>query len=237
MLGGLAFAAVLALLWGKLTFSLKGPYFSLSTIAIAEILRLVAINEEWLSGGATGVFIMDLPTPFGIDLFDKLSQYYMALLFAVLTLLVVFMVSTRKLGYQLRAVREDEDAAMAAGINPTTVKLKAFAVSGALTSIGGGIYAIFLSFLEPHVIFNLLLSIQIALTAIIGGRGTLWGPALGAVVLVVAGEVFRTTFAQANLLVYGLLILVVVLFFPRGIVGEIVRNMIRRSYANRAQSQ
>jgi branched-chain amino acid transport system permease protein len=237
MLGGLAFAAVLALLWGKLTFSLKGPYFSLSTIAIAEILRLVAINEEWLSGGATGVFIMDLPTPFGIDLFDKLSQYYMALLFAVLTLLVVFMVSTRKLGYQLRAVREDEDAAMAAGINPTTVKLKAFAVSGALTSIGGGIYAIFLSFLEPHVIFNLLLSIQIALTAIIGGRGTLWGPALGAVVLVVAGEVFRTTFAQANMLVYGLLILVVVLFFPRGIVGEIVRNMIRRSYANRAQSQ
>lgn len=237
MLGGMAFAAVLALLWGKLTFSLKGPYFSLSTIAIAEILRLVAINEEWLSGGATGVFIMELPEPFGIDLFDKLSQFYMALAFAALTLLVVFMISSRKLGYQLRAVREDEDAAMAAGINPTTVKLKAFAISGALTSIGGGIYAIFLSFLEPHVIFNLLLSIQIALTAIIGGRGTLWGPALGAVVLVLAGEVFRTTFAQANMLVYGLLILIVVLFFPRGIVGEIVRNMIRRSYANRAQSQ
>lgn len=237
MLGGMAFAAVLALLWGKLTFSLKGPYFSLSTIAVAEILRLVAINEEWLSGGATGVFIMELPEPFGIDLFDKLSQFYMALAFAALTLLVVFMISSRKLGYQLRAVREDEDAAMAAGINPTTVKLKAFAISGALTSIGGGIYAIFLSFLEPHVIFNLLLSIQIALTAIIGGRGTLWGPALGAVVLVLAGEVFRTTFAQANMLVYGLLILIVVLFFPRGIVGEIVRNMIRRSYANRAQSQ
>src|SRR5690606_33959033 len=136
--------------------------------------------------------IMELPEPFGIDLFEKSAQYYMALAFALLALLVVFWISSRKLGYQLRAVREDEDSAMAAGINPTVVKLKAFAISGALTSIGGGIYAIFLSFLEPHMIFHLLLSIQIALTAIIGGRGTLWGPALGAVILVGAGELFRT---------------------------------------------
>ena len=159
----------------------------------------------------------------------------MALGFALITLVIVFLISGRRLGYQLRAVREDEDAAMAAGINPANVKLKAFAISGALTSIGGGIYAIFLSFIEPHVIFNLLLSIQIALTAIIGGRGTLWGPAIGALVLVLCGELFRTTFAQANMLIYGLLILMVVLFFPRGIMGEMVRNLVRRRYASRAQ--
>ena len=237
ILAAMLCAALLAYLWGRLTFNLRGPYFSLSTIAIAEILRLVAINETWLTGGATGVFIMELPQPFGIDLFDKSAQYYMALAFAVLTLIVVFAISNRKLGYQLRAVREDEDAAMAAGVNPTSVKLKAFAISGALTAVGGGIYGIFLSFLEPHTMFHLLLSIQIALTAIIGGRGTLWGSALGAVVLVSAGELFRTTFSHANMLVYGLLILLVVLFFPRGIVGELVRNLIRRRYANRAQSQ
>lgn len=226
----------LAYLWGRLTFKLSGPYFTLSTIAIAEMMRLVAINEGWLTGGATGVFISDLPTLFGLDLFEKSTQYYLALAFAVLCLLVVFYISRHKFGYQLRAIREDEQSAMAAGINPTKIKLQAFVLSAVLTTLGGGVYGIFLSFMEPHVMFNLLLSIQIALTAIVGGRGTVWGPAVGAVVLIVSGEIFRTTFAQANMLVYGLLILIVILFFPRGIVGEFVRNMIRRGYARRAQS-
>ena len=82
----------------------------------------------------------------------------------------------------------------------------------------------------------MLLSVQIALTAIIGGRGTVWGPAAGALLLVVAGEVFRTTFAQANLLIYGMLILAVVLFLPRGVVGELSRRLIRRRYARSVKS-
>lgn len=230
---GMFFAAILAFIWGKCTFSLRGPYFSLSTIAVAEILRLVAINEGWLTGGATGVFIDTLPEPFGVDLFDKVSQYYMALFYAALTLAITIFISGRKFGFQLRAVRDNEEAAMAAGINPTVVKLKAFVLSGVLTALGGGIYGIYLSFIEPHIIFNLLLSIQIALTVIIGGRGTIWGPAVGAFLLVVSGEVFRTTFAQANLLLYGALILVVILLMPRGIVGEYVQRVIRRKYASR----
>ncbi len=229
------FAAVLGYFWGWLTFSLRGPYFSLSTIAVAEILRLVAINEEWLSGGATGVFIATLPEPFGIDLFSRTSQFYMALAFATVVIATVIVISSARFGYQLRAVREDEDSAMAAGIDPTATKLKAFMLSAALTSIGGGIYGIVLAFIEPHVIFALLLSVQIALTAIIGGRGTIWGPAVGAIVLIGAGEMFRTTFAEANMLIYGILILVVVLFVPRGIVGELARRHIRRLYAKRAQ--
>lgn len=230
------FAAVLGYFWGRLTFSLRGPYFSLSTIAVAEILRLVAINEEWLTGGATGVFISTLPEPFGVDLFSRTAQFYMALAFAAGVIATVIVISRARFGYQLRAVREDEDSAMAAGIDPTATKLKAFMLSAALTSIGGGIYGIVLAFIEPHVIFALLLSVQIALTAIIGGRGTIWGPAVGAVVLIGAGELFRTTFAEANMLIYGILILVVVLFVPRGIVGELARRHIRRLYAKRAQS-
>ncbi len=230
-----AVAAVLAYFWGWLTFSLRGPYFSLSTIAVAEILRLIAINEEWLSGGATGVFIATLPEPFGIDLFSRTAQFYMALAFAAVVIASVIVISRAQFGYQLRAVREDEDSAMAAGIDPTATKLKAFMLSAALTSIGGGIYGIVLAFIEPHVIFALLLSVQIALTAIIGGRGTIWGPAVGALVLIGAGEMFRTTFAEANMLIYGILILVVVLFVPRGIVGELARRHIRRLYAKRAQ--
>jgi branched-chain amino acid transport system permease protein len=228
-------AAVLAYFWGWLTFSLRGPYFSLSTIAVAEILRLVAINEEWLTGGATGVFIATLPEPFGVDLFSRTAQFYMALAFAAVVIATVIVISRARFGYQLRAVREDEGSAMAAGIDPTATKLKAFMLSAALTSIGGGIYGIVLAFIEPHVIFALLLSVQIALTAIIGGRGTIWGPAVGALVLIGAGEIFRTTFAEANMLIYGILILVVVLFVPRGIVGELARRHIRRLYAKRAQ--
>jgi branched-chain amino acid transport system permease protein len=230
-----AVAAVLGYFWGWLTFRLRGPYFSLSTIAVAEILRLVAINEEWLTGGATGVFIATLPEPFGVDLFSRTAQFYMALAFAAVVIATVIVISRARFGYQLRAVREDEDSAMAAGIDPTVTKLKAFMLSAALTSIGGGIYGIVLAFIEPHVIFALLLSMQIALTAIIGGRGTIWGPAVGALVLIGAGEMFRTTFAEANMLIYGVLILVVVLFVPRGIVGELARRHIRRLYAKRAQ--
>jgi branched-chain amino acid transport system permease protein len=228
-------AAALAYAWGRLTFTLRGPYFTLSTIAFAEILRLVAINEGWLTGGATGVFIATLPEPFGFDLFAREVQFYLALAFAALVIATVAVVSRFRFGYQLRAVREDEDSAMAAGIDPTTVKLKAFMLSGALTALGGGIHGIVLSFLEPHALFALLVSVQIALTAIIGGRGTVWGPAVGALVLTGAGEAFRTTFAGANLLIYGLLILAVVLFLPRGIVGELSRNLARRLYAQRAQ--
>lgn len=230
----MAVAGVFAALWGKLTFSLHGPYFSLSTIAIAEIMRLVAINEGWLTGGASGVFIDSLAEPFGLDLFDKTVQYYMALSYAALTIAITLFISSRRFGYQLKAVRDNEEAAMAAGINPTAIKLKAFIISGLLTALGGGIYGIFLSFIEPHIIFNLLLSIQIALTVIIGGRGTIWGPAVGAALLVISGEIFRTAFAQANLLVYGVLILVVILVLPRGVVGEYAHKLVRRKYANRA---
>ncbi|HRO58078.1 MAG TPA: branched-chain amino acid ABC transporter permease [Burkholderiaceae bacterium] len=235
LLAAMGFSAILAMLWGGLTFRLQGPYFALSTIAIAEMLRLVAINETWLSGGATGVFISTLPEPFSLDLFDRQLQFYLALVFAASVLLAVIIISRVRFGYQLRAVREDEQSAMAAGIDPARVKLRAFMLSGALTALGGGIYGMYLSFMEPHVMFNLLLSIQIALTAIIGGRGTVWGPALGAVVLIGAGEMFRTVFAQANMLVYGLLILAVVLFFPRGIIAELIRKQVRRVYARRAQ--
>ena len=231
---GMAVAGVLALLWGKLTFGLHGPYFTLSTIAIAEMVRLVAINEGWLTGGASGVFIETLPEPFGVDLFDKTTQYYMMLVYAAFTLAITIFISTRKFGYELKAVRDNEEAAMAAGINPTHIKLKAFVLSAMLTALGGGVYGIFLSFIEPHIIFNLLLSVQIALTVIIGGRGTIWGPAVGAAVLIISGEVFRTVFEQANMLVYGILILVVILAMPKGIVGEYAHRLIRRKYANRA---
>ncbi|HEX7004568.1 MAG TPA: branched-chain amino acid ABC transporter permease [Trueperaceae bacterium] len=228
---GALFCALLALGWGAMTFRLRGSYFVLSTIAVAEILRLVAINETWLTGGAQGIFIFSIPRLLGLDVFERSTQLFMALFFFALVLCVTLFVSRGRLGYRMRAVREDEEAAQAAGINPQRVKLTAFALSGALTGLGGAFYAVYLSFLEPHDIFFLPLSVQIALTAIIGGRGTIWGPFAGALLLVLSREMFRGVFDQANLLIYGVLILVVVLFAPRGMLGELARAAVRRRYA------
>ena len=120
---------------------------------------------------------------------------------------------------------------LAAGINPEAVKLWAFAISAALTALGGCLYGIVLSALQPQPLFELHLSVRIALVAIIGGRGTLFGPLVGAALLTAAAELFRNVFAEANLLIYGLLIVIVVLFVPRGLMGELERRNVRRRYA------
>lgn len=225
-------AAVLALLWGRLTFGLRGSYFVLASIAIAEILRLVAINERGLTGGAIGIFIFDLKEPFGLDLFSRQNEFWVTLGYLLLVLVITILITRGKLGYQMRAVREDESSAQAAGINPVNVKLVAFMLSAALTALGGCIYGIFLSALQPQPMFELHLSVRIALVAIIGGRGTIFGPLVGAGLLTIASELFRTVFAEANLLIYGLLIVIVVLFVPRGLMGELERRVVRRRYAS-----
>ncbi len=232
---GMALAALLALLWGRLTFGLRGSYFTLSSIAVAEILRLVAITERELTGGAIGLFIFDLQEPFGLDLFSRRVEFWLALGYLGLVLAFVIVLTGGRLGYQMRAVREDEASAMAAGINPTSVKLWAFMISGALTALGGSLYGVVLSALQPQPLFELPLSVRIALVAIIGGRGTVFGPLVGAALLTVAAEVFRGVFADANLLIYGLLIVVVVLFVPRGLMGELARRTVRRRYAKSAR--
>jgi branched-chain amino acid transport system permease protein len=232
----MAFAAVLALVWGWLTFRLQGAYFALSTIAVAEILRLVAINERKLTGRAVGIFIFDLDTPFGLDLFSRHTEFFISLFYLLLVIAILILITRGRFGYQMRAVREDENSAMAAGINPTSVKLRAFMISGALTALGGCIYGVFLSALQPQPMFEITLSVQIALVAIIGGRGTIFGPLVGATLLTLAAELFRNLFANANLLIYGVLIVVVIMFMPEGLMGEVQRYLVRRRYARSTRS-
>ncbi|MEZ4632790.1 MAG: branched-chain amino acid ABC transporter permease [Deinococcales bacterium] len=235
-LAGMLLAALLAYLWGFTTFRLRGSYFTLSSIAVAEILRLVAIQERWLTQGAEGIFLFSLKEPFGLDLFERKVQYYLALGFLAIVIALVLWLSRAKFGYYMRAVRENEESAQAAGINPRQVKLQAFMLSGALTALGGAIYAVYLSYLEPHDIFFLPLSVQIALTAIIGGRSTLYGPLSGALLLVLSQELFRSVFAEANLLIYGVLIVLVVLFVPRGMLGQLSHMLVRRRYVRSRES-
>ncbi|BAS26618.1 branched-chain amino acid ABC transporter permease [Limnochorda pilosa] len=217
----------LALAWGWITFRLRGPYFTLSTIAVAEILRLVAVNWRNVTGGAQGLFIYDMPRLFGLDLFDRQVEFYLSLGLLAAALLVVWWLTWSRFGYYLQAIREDEDAAMAMGVNPLRYKLGAFAISGALTAAGGVLYAVYLSFFEPYGVLEIELSIELALMSIIGGTGTLYGPLIGAVLLEGAGDWLRTTLGEANLLVYGLLIILIVRFAPSGVVGA-ATGLLRR---------
>ncbi|MDQ7842365.1 MAG: branched-chain amino acid ABC transporter permease [Armatimonadota bacterium] len=219
LLAGMLLAALVAAVWGWVVFRLRGPYFVLSTIAVAEILRLVAINWTSFTGGAEGLFIKSLPRPLGLDLFDRAVEFYMGLGWLALALLVAWWLSWSRFGYYLQAIREDQDSAMAMGINPTRVKVAAFMLSAALTAAGGALFAVYVSFFEPHIIFDIGMSVELALMAYIGGAGTVFGPAIGAAVLLVAGDLFRNYFQQANLLIYGVLIILIVRFAPEGIVG------------------
>ncbi|GHF29903.1 branched-chain amino acid transport system permease protein [Deinococcus metalli] len=216
-------AALIAAVWGGLTFRLRGSYFTLSSIAVALVIRLIAINSEW-TGGSEGLFMPDLPRFLGLDLFDRKAEYILAAAFVVLTLGITHAIRRSRLGYALQAVREDEDGARALGIDPTRMKVIAFMISAALTALGGALYGIYLQAFEPHTLLELPISVQIALMAIIGGRGTIQGPAIGAILLAVFGEIFRNVFANANLLIYGVLILVVTLFAPNGVMGLFQRG-------------
>lgn len=215
----MAAGALLAAAWGWLTFRLRGAYFSLSTIAVAEVLRVVANNWTDLTGGPEGISVNELPSPFGLDLFQRRVQFYLALALLAVALAAAWRVSSSRFGHRLEAIREDEDSAMALGVNPTRMKLLAFAASAALTVAGGAIYAVHLSFFEPQGVFDLHLSIQLVLMAIVGGMGTVFGPTIGALLLLGFQEAFRTTFQQGSLLIYGVMIVLVVRFAPDGLVG------------------
>jgi len=211
----------IALIVGWICFRLRGPYFTLSAIAVGEVVRLVALNWNNLTGGAVGVVIR--PSLFSGT--SKLPYYYIVLVIAVSSVLLCSVLSRRKLGYYLMAIREDEETGESIGIDTTRYKLIALALSASLTAVVGAFYSNYFLFVDPTIVLPLALSVEIVLMAIIGGLGTVAGPILGAILLKLSSELFRNEFAQANLLIYGVLLIVVILFMPGGLIGGVRRIM------------
>lgn len=214
LLAGAVLSLPLAAFVGYVCFRLRGPYFTLATIALAEVIRLVVLNSVDLTGGAKGVTVRPLFK--GVD---KAPWYLLALGLAVFVVLVTYLITRSKLGYYLVAIREDEDAAEAVGVDATGYKMVALAISAFFTSVAGGFFASYLSFIEPDMVLSVERSVEICLLAIIGGLGTILGPVVGALILGLAGEWFRTNLGQAHLLTYGVLLVAVIMFMPEGIVG------------------
>lgn len=223
-------AAALSVVIGYPTFRLRGHYFAIATIAAAEITRAILDNTEAL-GAARGLRI-PIATEAGLwalqfSIRDKTEYYLVALgLFGAASLLVWLLIRGRA-GSYFRAIRDDQEAAAAVGIPVRRYKLYAFAVSAALTSVAGGFYAMYVGFVDPPSTLSLSLSISIALIAVLGGAGALWGPLLGAWTLTVMQELARTELSgsgtAADLVLFGVAIVCVALFEPAGLVGVLRR--------------
>ncbi len=225
MWAGAALATLAGAFVGYLCFryGLKGPYFALTTIALAEAAVYVVSNITTL-GGARGLEVPWLGHNPGVMQFrSKAGYYYIILVMTALAIIVTQWYNRRRYGYQLVAVRENEDAAEALGVNTLRIKIQATAISALMTALGGTFYAQYFTYIGPKSVFGEGPAVQILLFAIIGGLGTVWGPAIGALVLVPIAEIARAelggSFAGAHLLLYGAILILVMLFMPKGIVG------------------
>jgi branched-chain amino acid transport system permease protein len=215
---GVVAAVAAALPIGRVAFRLRGPYFALATIAFAEMLRLCAKNLHDITGGDVGV---QVPALFAGN--PSLWFYWSAVALTAAAFTVTALIARARFGYALQAIREDEDTALACGIDATRTKLLALAISAALTALGGALYASLFLYIVPDQVLAIDISNEIAIVAMLGGAGTLLGPIVGAVLLETSSEVFKNVFHEAHLLIYGVLIVLVVLFLPEGIVGAATR--------------
>ena len=225
MIGGVILAVLVSQVVGYPVFRLRGHYFAIATIAVGEIVQALIINWDAIGGGR-GVFLpIKRPDSFLNFQFhtSKAYYYYIALGLLLLALGITRWIEGSRRGYYFRAIREDQDAAAALGVNVAREKLRALAISAGLTAMGGTFWAQYLLFIDPESVFPLSLSILICLVAVLGGVGTLWGPLLGAAVLVPLQEGTRVmlggTGKAIDLLIYGALIIVISVAQPGGLMG------------------
>lgn len=237
MFAGGLLAAALGALIGYLgfRFGLRGFYFVLLTVAFAEVCRIAALNTDAI-GGALGLYITFTGDPRQFQFQDSRVYYYIALGLMLAATGVVAAIERRRFGAYLTAIREDEEACEALGVDTFRYKLLAMVVSSFLTGIGGTFYAFYLFSLQPNTVFGIPLSVEIIIRPIVGGAGTLAGPILGSFILSPLAELARHYFAKggwtgAHLIVYGGLLIAVVLFLPHG-----AYPYLRRLVAARARS-
>lgn len=235
MFAGGALAAVLGAVVGFLgfRFGLRGFYFVLLTVAFSEICRIIAANTEAV-GGALGYYITFTGNPRQFQFQDTRAYYYIALALMVAATGLVAWLERRRFGVYLAAIRDDEAACEAAGVDTFRYKMLAMLLSSFLTGVGGTFYAYYLFSLQPNTVFGVPLSVEIIIRPIVGGAGTVLGPVVGSFILSPLAELARHYFAQggwhgAHLVAYGALLVAVVLFLPEGAYPRLARALRRRA--------
>jgi branched-chain amino acid transport system permease protein len=216
-------SATVGLFVGAVSFryGLKGSYFALVTLAFAEVFRIVALSVPF-TGAGVGLMLPLRESASNMQFASRAGYVWLILGLVALALCVTAWLRHSRFGAYLQAVRDNEDAARAIGVNPFRVKLWATVLSGALMGAGGAFYVQVFQYIDPGLGFGPHTSVEALVGAIVGGMGTLWGPVVGALVLHVLADVTRNLFGQLpgiNMVVYGCVLVVIVMFLPRGVAG------------------
>ena len=226
------FPALLATYLGAVALAvpllrLRGPMFTLASIAFSEVLRRVAMVWREVTAGAEGLTIPFTPGWHHLTFTTKVPYYYIFLLLAAGSVYIVHRMYHSALGHHLRAIASDEEAAQALGINTGRVQLLALCWSAGITGLLGVFYTQYVYMIEPEWAFSqMLFALQPALNGIIGGLGTIWGPVLGAVLMTPLGEYLRSYLGALqqglNFFIYGLVLIGVVMVLPGGIISPLL---------------
>lgn len=224
LIGGLV-ASLIALPVGFICFRLRGPYFALSTLAVAEIIRLIALNWESLTNGPVGLLITHLPEVSfwgrAIDWESKTPFYYIIAIIVIGSSGATYIMSRTRLGAYLLAIKEDIDSSEAIGINTVQVRVAALSLSAFFAGIAGGFYAMYFRYIDPDAVFSIVLSVEMVFIAVVGGLTTVAGPLIGAIFLVTVGETFREHFLVGHLIFYGIFMMIAIRYMPEGIWGRL----------------
>jgi len=214
---------VVAALLGAPILRLRGHYFAVASLALGEVFRELAMNWTAVTGGGMGVNLPPLRSSLGTD-----SQvfYYMFLLLALVTFAVTVAVGRSRLGVAFRCIRQNEEAANMIGIDATRVKIIAFALSAAFPGAAGALYASWVGYIDPSDVFDIIISVKAPVMALLGGVGTVAGPAIGAFLYLAFEEIVWRNLLQFHAAVLGLIIVLLVLFLPNGFVDVTRRRKI-----------
>ena len=228
LLVGAVVAMVIGLVIGYLSNRLRGPYFVLATIAFSQVLLIVGSRWRAFTSGSEGIPVPFRPGFWTLGIADKRIWVWIVLGLALLAYLLGLYLERARRGYQLTAVREDEDAALSLGVPARRLKVAAICASAALTAVCGALWTQYIGFVDPFYVFSVDLSVKFALAAIIGGLGTALGPFLGAALVTTVETFLRAQFGGIGaglvgiyLVVYGCALIVMVRWLPQGLVGWI----------------
>ena len=232
---------LVAIVFGTLFLRLRGQYFALATTGVAEAVRHVVTNLR-MTGGGQGI---TLPQLAGGPVFVNTFFYYLMLALLVVVVAFVWRLSRNRLGYALKAIRADEDAANVMGINTTRYKIIAWSCSALFTGITGAVYAYWFSYIDPRSVFDVMWTVKMFVIMLIGGAGTVFGPIIGAFIIETLSELVWARFLYLHMGVLGTIIIIVVMFMPRGIISlvtegkslrSLLENMIKRMIARKEKS-
>ena len=220
MLLGLGLGVVFAGLLGLAVLRLKGHYFAICTLGLALVMTAIVSNLE-IAGSNIGLVLPLLRS--------EVLFYELALGLLVLATLTIFWLSRSRFGLGLIAIRENEEGAAVMGVNTTLYKVLAFMLSAAFTALAGGIYAYYITFIDPVGVFDIGLNVKMIIMAVFGGPGSVFGPVVGALILSTISEVLATKVTSIASMFFGIVIVVAVVFMPRGI-AHLVQHMKRMGW-------